>query len=200
MWIGTCAVGTVGLLAACSGTGTESTASTSRTAAVPAPSPGSVRVSVPPAADEVVPRVVAFDPCFRVDDAHIVEAGFDPGSRERNATEVTTLSSLTKIGCSFRGLPAGAEVPGFLSITTSTEKLPEVTGSPRNEIIETAPIGKRPAVVYRTMPAACDAAVESSDGTLQISLIVPPAGADTPKACDRIREVATVLATALDVN
>lgn len=155
---------------------------------------------MPTAADGVVPRAVAFDPCFRVDDARIAEAGFDPASRERSATEVTTMSSLTKIGCSFRGLSSGAQVADFLSITTSTEKLPEVTGSARNEVIETTSIGPRPAAIYRSMPAACDAAVESPDGTLQISLIVPPVAADAPKACDRIRDVATVIAGALDVG
>ncbi|WP_280446202.1 DUF3558 family protein [Nocardia brasiliensis] len=137
---------------------------------------------------------------FRVDDARIAEAGFDPASRERSATEVTAMSSLTKIGCSFRGLSSGAQVADFLSITTSTEKLPEVTGSARNEVVETTSIGQRPTTIYRSTPAACDAAVESLDGTLQISLIVPPAAAEAPKACDRIRDVATVIATALDVG
>lgn len=190
-------VGTLGVLTSCSSTGAETTPST-ETAAATSSSPGSVRVSVPPAADEVVPRVVAFDPCFRVDDAHITEAGFDPGSRERNGTEITTLSGLTKIGCSFRGVSTGAQVAGFLSITTSTEKLAEVTGSPRNEVLENTSIGQRPAAIYRSMPAACDVAVESPDGTLQISLIVPPTGAEVPTPCDRIRDVATVLATSLD--
>ncbi|WP_433577205.1 DUF3558 family protein [Nocardia brasiliensis] len=194
------AVCALGVSTGCSDTDSGAGPTTSNPATSAASAPGAVRVSVPPAADDVVPRVVAFDPCFRVDDARIAEVGFDPASRERNATEVTTMSSLTKIGCSFRGTSSGAQVADFLSITTSTEKLPEVTGSARNEIVETTSIGRRPAAIYRSMPAACDAAVESPDGTLQISLIVPPTAADAPKACDRIRDVATVIASALDAG
>ncbi|WP_338769467.1 DUF3558 family protein [Nocardia vulneris] len=194
------AVCAIGVSSGCSDTDNTGGPTASKPATSAASAPGAVRVAVPPAADDVVPRVVAFDPCFRVDDARIAEAGFDPASRERNATEVTTMSSLTKIGCSFRGLSSEAQVADFLSITTSTEKLPEVTGSGRNEIVETTSIGQRPAAIYRSMPVACDAAVESPDGTLQISLVVPPAAAAAPKACDRIRDVATVIASALDVG
>lgn len=204
-----------GVLAACSAgesdnpapsTGLSTSVNTvapSSTAAAASAVPG-IEVSVPPAPDEVVPRVVAFDPCFRVADSLISRVGFDPSSRERNISEVT-MPTWTKIGCTFHRseMINGEQVlTGFLSIATNTEKLAEVSGNERNEVVGTDPINGRPAITYRSplaMPT-CDAAIESPDGTLLVSLTVPPAAAAVPAPCDQIREVATVVAGALDGN
>lgn len=177
-------------------TGAESTAPTGSL---------SIKVSVPPAADQVVPRVVAFDPCFRVNDSLISQVGFDPESRERNVSEVTKMTTLTKIGCTFRrSVTANGELAytGFLSITTSTEKLAEVVGNQRNEVLDTTPVNNRPAVRYKSPLSipTCDVAVEAPDGTLQVSLTVPPAPVTVADPCEQIREVATVITQALDSN
>ncbi|MFD6160049.1 DUF3558 domain-containing protein [Nocardia sp. NPDC060256] len=199
---------TIGALAACSSAeqsaATPTTAVASPASSTPAaqPVPG-IKVAVPPAADQVVPRLVAFDPCFRVRDSLIDRVGFDPGSRERYVAEVTSMTTLTHIGCTFRrvALVDGVEAfTGSLSITTNTDKVAEFGDSKRNQVIGTDPINGRPAVVYRS-PAAiptCDAAVEAPDGTLLISLTVPPAPVPVPEACSQIREIATVIASALD--
>ncbi|MEV4129526.1 DUF3558 domain-containing protein [Nocardia sp. NPDC049707] len=206
----------IGLLAACSTTETVDTApgTTIGASAGPesstppsGPTPGSAAIKVPvlPAADQVVPRIVAFDPCFRVNDSLIDQVGFDPDTRERYAAEVTSMLTLTHIGCTFlrsQTVNGQSALTGSLSITTSTKKLAEVSGSERNEVIDSNPINGRPAVVYRsplTIPT-CDAAVESPDGTLVVSLTVPPAPVPVAEPCGQIREVATVMATALDSN
>lgn len=161
-------------------------------------------MSVPPARDNAVPGEVGFDPCFEVDDSLIARVGFDPGSRQRQAAEITGSSLLTKIGCSFRRYPAGGGegVPTMsLNITTSTETVAEVGGDEDHEVIDSAPINGRPAVVYRvagtTLPA-CDVVVEAPDGTFGVTLTVAPGLADASDPCGEIREATTVLATALD--
>lgn len=185
-------------------TPSDSTASLSATTPAPVPSAGSISVSVPPARDNAVPGEVGFDPCFEVDDSLISRVGFDPGSRQRQAAEITGGSLLTKIGCSFRRYPAGGGegVPTMsLNITTSTETVAEVGGDEDHEVIDSAPINGRPAVVYRvagtTLPA-CDAVVEAPDGTFGVTLTVASGLADPSDPCGEIREATTVLATALD--
>lgn len=180
------------------------TTSPASSPSAPAAGSPSIEVSVPPAADDVVPRVVAFDPCFHVVDSLIEQVGFDPSSRERNLTEVTSMRSLTKIGCTFRRTATVDGEPvhtGSLEITTSTDSLAKLSGNERNEVIDTAPINGRPALVYRptqVLVSDCRAAVESQDGTLQITVAALPSPVDVPEPCEQIREVAIVIATALD--
>ncbi|WP_228000950.1 DUF3558 domain-containing protein [Nocardia australiensis] len=186
-----------------SGDSAPSTSAAAPTAAASTSGTGSssIKVSVPPAPDQVVPATIGFDPCFRVTDSLIEQVGFDPESRERNATEVAMLT-LTKIGCTFhRSATINGELAytGFLTLTSSTEKLAEIGG---NQVFDTTPIAGRPAVLYRSSMAilTCDAAVESADGTLLVSLTTPPAAIQPPEPCDQIREVAPVIASALDTN
>lgn len=159
---------------------------------------------MPPAPGNAVPSVVAFDPCFEVDDSLIDRVGFDPGSRQRQAAEITGSSLLTKIGCSFRRYSTvdGEKMPIMsLNVTTSTESVSEIGSDKDHEVLDSAPINGRPAVVYRvaetTLPA-CDAVVEAPDGTFGVTLTVAPGSADAPDPCNEIREAATVLASALD--
>ncbi|MEV0105296.1 DUF3558 family protein [Nocardia sp. NPDC050799] len=130
--------------------------------------------------------------------------GFGPGSRPRQAAEITGSSLLTKIGCSFRRYSTvnGEKMPTMsLNITTSTESLTEIGGDKDHEVLDSAPINGRPAVVYRvagTTPPACEAAVEVPDGTFGVTLTVAPGAADAPDPCGEIRKVASVLASVLD--
>ncbi|WP_446225561.1 DUF3558 domain-containing protein [Nocardia sp. IBHARD005] len=162
-----------------------------------------IKVPIPPAPDQVVPRAVAFDPCFRVVDSLISQAGFDPNSRQRYASEVTS-SLWTKIGCSFRRseLVNGEEsLTGFLSILTNSEKVAEIRQNPRNEVVSTNSINGRPAVIYRPPLAipTCDAAIESPDGTMLVSLTTPPTtSVPEPAPCDQVRNVANIVAGSLD--
>lgn len=210
--MGAAVVALAGLLAGCSGTGDSAPAPDTPTVAPigESPSPSAVegtaiRVSVPPAADNAVPGKVAFDPCFRVEDTLIEQAGFDPGSRERNAAEFTDFPSKTEVGCTFfrYGSASGETVlTGALHVMTSTTTLAEVTGNERHEVIDSAPINSRPAAIYRLteeiMMPSCSAAVEAPDGTLQISVDKPPSPVTVPEPCDQIRAIAETIATALD--
>lgn len=207
------AVATVaGLLVGCSeSNGPAPTPETSAAAPISAdpssPSlPGSsIEVSVPPAADNAVPGKVAFDPCFRVEDSLITAAGFDAGSRERNAAEVTDFPTRTDVGCSFwRYADINGEVAltGALDIMSSTSTLADVTGNDKYQVIDSAPINGRPAAIYRMteeiMMSSCYAAIEAPDGTLQIAVDKAPSAADTPEPCEQIRQVAEIIAPALD--
>ncbi|WSI97107.1 DUF3558 domain-containing protein [Nocardia sp. NBC_01329] len=178
--------------------------STAESSAAPAPAAEGIGVSVPPAPGNAVPGEVAFDPCFEVDDSLIDRVGFDPGSRQRQAAEITGSSLLTKIGCSFRRYSTvdGEKMPIMaLNITTSTESVTEIGGDKDHQILDSAPINGRPAVVYRvaatTLPA-CDAVIEAPDGTFGVTLTAAPGAAGAPDPCGETREVATVLASALD--
>ncbi|MFD4457003.1 DUF3558 domain-containing protein [Nocardia sp. NPDC058480] len=212
-----CALAAVWTLAACAsdeGSGalpsttnaaSSSTAAASTSKAAEGSTAPGIKVPLPPAPDQVVPRVVAFDPCFRVVDSLISQTGFDPNSRQRYASEVTS-SLWTKIGCSFRRseLVNGEEsLTGFLSILTNSEKVAEIRQNPRNEVVSTDPIDGRPAVIYRPplgIPT-CDAAIESPDGTLLLSLTTPrTASVDAPEPCDQVHDVANIVAGSLDSN
>ncbi|MFQ6227911.1 DUF3558 domain-containing protein [Nocardia sp. NPDC002869] len=182
---------------------TPSEASTSTAQSSAAPAAEGIGLPVLPAPGNAVPGEVAFDPCFEVEDALIDRVGFDPGSRQRQAAEITGSSLLTKIGCSFRrySMVDGEKMPILsLNITTSTESVTDVGADKDHEVFDSAPINRRPAVVYRvtgtTLPA-CDAVVEAPDGTFGVTLTAAPA-ADAPDPCGEIREAATVLASALD--
>ncbi|MGW1739081.1 DUF3558 domain-containing protein [Nocardia sp. NPDC001965] len=182
----------------------NSATSAIESSAVPTPSSEGIGVSVPPAPGNAVPGEVAFDPCFEVEDSLIDQVGFDPGSRQRQAAEITGSSLLTKIGCSFRRYSTvnGEKMPTMsLNITTSTESVTEVGGDKDHEVIDSGPINGRPAVVYRvagtTLPA-CDAAVGAPDGTFGVTLTAAPGTAEAPDPCGEIRQAATVLAGALD--
>lgn len=206
------AITLAGLLAGCSETGDSAPAPDTSVAAPigettsASPDPGTpIRVSVPPAADNAVPGKVAFDPCFRVEDVLIEQAGFDAGSRERNAAEFTDFPSKTEVGCTFfryGNISGETTLTGALHVMTSTTTLADVTGNERHEVIDTAPINGRPAVVFRLaeeiMMPSCEAAVEAPDGTLQITVDKPPSPVAVPEPCDQIREIAETIATALD--
>ncbi|MEV0105301.1 DUF3558 family protein [Nocardia sp. NPDC050799] len=203
----------VGLVAGCGSsesaesapiTPSEASTSTAESSAAPAPAAEGIGVPVPPAPGNAVPGEVAFDPCFEVEDALIDRVGFDPGSRQRQAAEITGSSLLTKIGCSFRRYSTvnGEKMPIMsLNITTSTESVTDVGADKDHEVFDSAPINGRPAVVYRvagtTLPA-CDAVAEAPDGTFGVTLTAAPGAADAPDPCGEIREAAAVLASALD--
>lgn len=177
---------------------------TSTAESSPAPTAEGIGVAVPPAPGNAVPGEVAFDPCLEVEDALVQRVGFDPGSRQRQAAEITGSSLLTKIGCSFRRYSTvnGEKMPTMsLNITTSTESVTDIGSDKDHEVLDSAPINGRPAVVYRvagtTLPA-CDAVVEASDGTFGVTLTAAPGSADAPDPCGEIREAAEVLASALD--
>ncbi len=162
-----------------------------------------ISVPVPPAPDNAVPGEVAFDPCFEVDDALIEQVKFDPASRERQAAEITGSMLLTEIGCSFRrySIVDSEKFPVMaLNVTTSTKTVAELGGEEGHEVIDSAPINGRPAVVYRTgsttLPA-CDAAVEAPDGTFAVTLTAVPGQTAVPDPCSEIRATITTLATAL---
>lgn len=203
-----------GLMAGCAETGdpasapeTSVAAPNGETSSLPpsADSGSAIRVSVPPAADNAVPGKVAFDPCFRVVDTLVEQSGFDAGSRERNAAEVTDFPTRTEVGCTFfrYGNVAGeTTLTGALDVMTSTTTLAEVTASEQYEVIDSAPVNGRPAVIYRMkeeiMMPSCHAAIEAPDGTLQIAVDKTPVPADVPEPCDQIREIAATIAASLD--
>lgn len=135
----------------------------------------------------------------------IAAAGFDAGSRERNAAEVTDFPTRTDVGCTFwRYADINGEIAltGALDVMTSTSTLADITGNTQHEVIDSAPINGRPATIYRkteeVMMPSCYAAIEAPDGTLQIAVDKAPSAADTPEPCEQIREVAEIIAPALD--
>lgn len=197
-----CLAASASMLVACGGGSAESDASTSSESRVEAPA--SLKVSVPPAPTQKGGEHVRFDPCVMVADELVTRAGFDPGTRERFAGE-TMSAPFTRIGCQFwrHALVDGEEYPtGVVSVTSSNATIDDVRKSSERSIFDESPIGGRPAVLYRTPKneSSCSASVESDDGTLIVTMIVHPGPVPVPPACDRIREVAEIMAESLDTR
>jgi hypothetical protein len=157
-------------------------------------------VSVPPApAQTGAGKPVRFDPCVELSDELVVKAGFDPASRERDAGELVT-DSLTVIGCSFSRISIeDGNITGFAAVTSRNLQLAQIRTSQSITILNADPINARPALLYteRELPGSCRAAIESTDGTFDVTLTAVPGPVPVPAPCDEIREVATTFAAAL---
>ncbi|UFS95470.1 DUF3558 domain-containing protein [Nocardia huaxiensis] len=184
------------MVVACGNDDSSSSPSTSATVAKP-----SLLVSVSPAPSQAdAKKTVSFDPCFAVSDELVTKAGFDPATRERSAGEVVT-PSLTTIGCTFKGQSSGGENDSitYVSVESSNFGLDHIRNNPDRTVFNSDPIDGREAVLYRTaqMPGTCSAAIKSTDGVLDVSLMAYTGAAPAAAPCDQIRQVAETFASAL---
>ncbi|MGV9675350.1 DUF3558 domain-containing protein [Nocardia sp. NPDC003482] len=193
------AVVTCCAVSACGGGDSGERATAAATTTTPARP--SIRVSVPPAPAQTGTKQVRFDPCVEIGDEVVGRLGFDPGTRERDSGEMVT-DLLTSIGCDFNRV---AVVDGekvitcSVAVTSRTMSLDEIRDNSLRSVFSSETIHGRPAVLYTTpsLPGTCSAAVTSSDGVLNVDLIVFPTAAQVPAPCDQIRELADAFAAAL---
>ncbi|WP_174185649.1 DUF3558 domain-containing protein [Nocardia barduliensis] len=187
-------------LTACApGESNDTAASRPSTSTTSAPSMAASVSPAPVQTDSKTP--VRFDPCFEVSDELVARAGFDPATRQRSAGEVVT-DLLTAIGCSFRriALVDGRKViSGSVTVHATNTPLEQVKSSDEYTVFATDAVNGREAALYTVpaLPGACYAAIDSTDGTLEIGLTAVPGVVPVPASCDQIREVATTFATAL---
>ncbi|MGQ4600362.1 DUF3558 family protein [Nocardia sp. R6R-6] len=200
-----CLVVSATMPVACAGSSTNQATNTvvSATAspATSAKMTASVKVNVPPAPVQSGAQQVRFDPCVRVGDDVVTQAGFDPATRERSTAEIVS-SLFTEIGCQFwrETLIDGEKYPtGLVTVTSSDLTLDDIRKNPGNSIFNSDPIGGREAVLYRTpqVEGVCSASVKSSDGTFTVGLHVQLGPVAVPPACDQIRQIAETFSESL---
>lgn len=188
-------VASVLLLAACT-TKDPDSGEQDTTSAIARPSI-SVTVEAAPTQYNQGRGTVAFDPCFGLGDETIVRAGFDPVTRERNDF---IFDSYSFVGCSFEqsGLVGSQQVPvRSLRVWSSNITLDEFRLRYEKTSKSITVDGSR-AIQY-TNPGgtrdACNIAVESTDGVLDIGKIVHSAFTEE-LPCDHIVEIASTIAEA----
>lgn len=153
----------------------------------------------PPPGDAAT--VIRFDPCTRISDEMITQAGLDPATRERSVGEIVT-DTMTSIGCDFNRIAYvnGQKVlSGSITIMSRNTKLDNIRTDAELAVFNSDPIRGHAAALYRTpmLPGMCSAAMESPDGVLDVSLTVFPTEVKVPEPCDQIRELADLFAGAL---
>ncbi|MBF6192196.1 DUF3558 domain-containing protein [Nocardia implantans] len=188
-------------LAACSADNSDDTTTSRLPSTSVHPTP-SMAASVPPApAQPDSKKLVRFDPCFEVSDDLVAEAGFDPATRQRSSGEIVT-DLLTAVGCSFRRIAVidgQKTITGNVTVHSTNSPLDQIKSTDKYAVFNTDAVNGRAAALYTVaaLPGSCYAAISSADGTLEVSLTAIPGAAPVPAACDQIREVATIFATAL---
>ncbi|WP_369024012.1 DUF3558 domain-containing protein [Nocardia cyriacigeorgica] len=142
--------------------------------------------------------LIKFDPCVSVGDDLVAKAGFDPESRERSDMTFDTYSF---IGCTF----TKRDTVGSRKVTVRTLRVS--SSNITLDEFRTRYPGTSTEVVINGLQAlqytnpdgtrdACNIAVESADGVLDIGKIVSsPFTEEQP--CEEIREIAETLASAL---
>ncbi|MBF6086216.1 DUF3558 domain-containing protein [Nocardia cyriacigeorgica] len=184
------------LFTGCSANRSES----SSPSTTPAPTSPSISVTVKPAPTQYNQgrNHVAFDPCSGLGDDTIIRAGFDPATRERNDFTFDTYSF---IGCTFKN----RDVVGSQKVTVRTLRvsssnitLDEFRARYQDTSSEIVINGAQ-ALQYTNPDGtrdACNIAVESEDGVLDIGKIVSsPFTEEQP--CEGIRDIAATIASAI---
>ncbi|GEM30042.1 hypothetical protein NN3_10490 [Nocardia neocaledoniensis NBRC 108232] len=198
------AAGTI--VALCAVMSACATSETSETASTPTPSGSSLTSTFarpvspgPPQAG--LKKPVTFDPCFRIGDDLVAEAGFSPITRARSAGESAT-DSMVVIGCSFYRVTTvdGEEtILAGLTVQATNTALSEVeTSSEFQDVVDKYEINGRRAVLYtlKALPETCTAAVDTDEGMLRMTYM--PVAEDSVGPCDQVRTVAPILAASLD--
>lgn len=183
-------------LSSCAAGGGDSSPSDTKQPSI-SPSP-SVAVSVKPAPEQDPDgrQPVKFDPCFKVGDATIKSAGFDPQTRDR-ADQVHT--GYAFIGCSFERREDVYGSPhrvGSLTISSTDITLDQFRQRENGKATEMN-INGRPAITYKGMgPESCFVTMTGPDAS--ISLQLDSLSALTGwRACDHAQEIASTIEAAL---
>lgn len=191
-----CLVPLVVLVASCSKTdsaGGSADETTTTTAAQP-----SIAVSVKPAptqSDQGRPPVT-FDPCFKVGDALITKAGFDPATRKRDDG---VHDSYSFIGCTFdhkESVDGVMRTTQTLSVWSTRVTLDEFRQKEGNVVTRTTVNGREAITYPKPQASACYLEMNAPDGVLDVR--VSTSGTfTTVNPCDRIQDVAAAVETAL---
>ncbi|WP_084496700.1 DUF3558 domain-containing protein [Nocardia amamiensis] len=162
-----------------------------------ASSQAKLAVSVPPAPAQRNQgrQDVVFDPCFRIDDATIERAGYDPRTRKRSDFIADRYSFL---GCEFEHKEKGLLIRS-VTIDSTNLTLEEYRSRYSNSLTNTSVAG-REAVMYQlpgdSANTTCFLAMKSLDGVLELQLNVNEART-ADRACDLIQGTAETIEPSL---
>lgn len=150
-------------------------------------------MSVKPAPTQDNPgrHPITVDPCARLGDDVITRAGYDPATRAR-ADQIH--SDYSFVGCTFDHKTTEGLTARSLTVWSTNLSLDDFRHKPGYSYTPVTVAGHE-AILHEEPPAhACYLEMPGPDGTFDISTSTGPFTSEKP--CDRIRDVAGIIASA----